>query len=273
LLGALVLIVIPALITLGLAFFRYDALKPPVWVGRQNFTLVYYEAMLWRSLNNSLFFVILAVPLRLLGALGLALLLKRPRPGVGLYRALVYLPTIVPDVAYALVWLWIFNPFYGPLNLILEALHLPTMAWLVNPQTAKPALVFMALFQIGEGFIILLAGLKGINPNLYEAAQVDGASRWQRFWLITMPLLSPWLVLLSVRDITLSFQNTFTPAYIMTGGGPYYATFFLPLLIFEEAFDRWRFGQGAVITWWMLLLTIGLLALTFWLAGGWGYDE
>ena len=111
------------------------------------------------------------------------------------------------------------------------------------PSTALPALVIMSLFQIGEGFILLLAGLQQCPEDYYEAGAIDGASRWQLFRYITLPLLAPWLLLLTVRDIIVTAQNTFTPAYLMTGGGPYYATLFMPLLIYEEAFDRFRFGM------------------------------
>jgi multiple sugar transport system permease protein len=183
----------------------------------------------------------------MLAALLLALLLARPHKGVGAYRAAVYLPTVIPEVAYALLWLWIVNPLYGPLNWVLRGLGLPAPAWLVNPETAKWVFVMMSVFQIGESFVVLLAGLKTIPATLYDAATVDGASPWQAFRYLTLPLLAPWLILLIFRDAILSFQNTFTPNLLMTGGDPYYATLFLPLLIYEEAFDHFRLGIGAAM--------------------------
>jgi len=273
LLGAAALIAIPGLLSFVLSLTFYDGLHPPIYVGLLNFHDIRFEPLLWVSLRNSLFFVILAVPLRLLGALSLALLYNRPRRAVGIYRAAAYLPTVIPDVAYALVWLWIFNPLYGPLNIGLRLLGLDPPAWLVSYTWAKPALVFMSLFQIGEGFVILLAGLKNIPQDYYDAAHVDGASRLQALRRITLPILSPWLVLLSVRDVILSFQNTFTPAYLMTGGGPYYATFFAPLLIYEEAFDRFRFGQGAAIMLIVFVVSLLLILMLYWLFEGWGFDE
>jgi multiple sugar transport system permease protein len=256
-LGALLLVVLPALIALGLAFTRYNALTPPVWVGLRNFRLLQADLRFPIALQNSLYFVALAVPLRLLAALALALLLNRARRGVGLYRAAVYLPTVIPDVAYALVWLWILNPLYGPLNLLLSAVGLPAPAWLADAQTAKPALVLMSLFQIGEGFVLLLAGLRSIPADCYAAAAVDGGSRWQMFRYITLPLLWPWLALLTFRDLILNLHSTFTPAFLMTGGDPYYATLFLPLLAYEEAFDGFRFGQGFAL----MLILFGVTAL------------
>jgi multiple sugar transport system permease protein len=273
LLGTLVLVAVPAGLSLVLSFTYFDGTAPPFWIGLQNFREIASDPLLWISLGNSLYFIILAVPLRVLGALLLALLLNRPRRGTGVYRAAVYLPTVVPDIAYALIWLWVLNPFYGPLNKALALFGLDGPAWLVNPDTARLAFVMMALFQIGEGFVIMLAGLKGIPGEYYEAAEIDGGNWRQLFRYITLPFLTPWLVLLTFRDLILSFQYTFTPSVIMTGGDPYYATLFLPLLIFEEAFDRFRFGPGSAMMLLMFLVTLGLLWLLYRLFKGWGYDQ
>lgn len=272
-LGTLVLIALPALLTFALAFTQYDGLSSPVWIGLDNFRELFANPLVWTAIQNSVYFVVLAVPLRLLGALSLALLLNQRSRASGAYRAAIYLPTIIPDVAYALIWIWIFNPVYGPLNMILGSLGLPAPAWLVQPNTAKLAIVIMSLFQIGEGFVVLLAGLHDIPEDFYASAALDGGSRWQMFWRITLPLLAPWLLLLTIRDITLSAQSTFTPAYIMTDGGPYFSTLFMPLLIFDEAFERFRMGSGAAM---LLLFFIGLgllVLLIYFVAGGWGYDE
>jgi multiple sugar transport system permease protein len=272
LLGVMFLVGLPLLISLVLSFFNYDGLSTPVWVGWNNFREIFREPFFGVAAVNSLTFVFLSVPLRLLGALDLALLLSRPRRGSSLYRAAVYLPTVVPDIAYALLWLWILNPLYGPLNQILRSVGLPAPAWLVNRETALPALVMMSLFTIGEGFIVLLAALKSIPAETCESAWVDGSNRWQAFRYVTLPLITPWLILLLFRDVILTFQTTFTPAYIMTGGGPYYATLFLPLLIFEEAFDRLRFGTGSAMMLVMFLTTLGLLLLLYGIFQGWGHD-
>ena len=270
---SVVLVVLPVLVSFGLSFFAYDAVSPPVWNGLGNFRETFADPLLLTAVFNSLFFITLAVPLRLLGALLLALFLNRPRPGTGFFRSAVYLPTIIPDVAYALVALWFFNPLYGPLNQILSLLRLPAPAWLTDGTTAKLAIVFMSLLQIGEGFVLLLAGLKDISKDYYDAAAVDGCGRWWSFRFITLPFLQPWLILLTFRDVIMSFQSTFVPAYIMTGGGPYYGTFFLPLMIYEEAFDRFRFGNGAVLMLWMFLLTLALLLILYGVFNGWGHDE
>jgi multiple sugar transport system permease protein len=271
--GTLVLVVVPVLVSVALAFTYFDGVSAPRWFGTRNFTLVALDPRFAVAVRNSLVFVLMAVPVRLLAALGLALLLRARRRGAAVYRAAVYLPTAVPDIAYALVWLWIFNPAYGPLNLALGALGLPTPAWLAQPETAKPALAFMSVFQVGEGFVLLLAGLHSLPRDLYDAAAVDGATPAQMFGAITLPLLAPWLALLTIRDVILTFQSTFVPAFIMTGGDPYYSTLFLPLLVFKEAFDSFRFGQGAAQMLVLLGLT-GALILAL-VAGfrGWLYED
>lgn len=257
LVGTLLLVALPALAAGWIAFNRYSAIAPPVWAGVDNFRAMWASAFVRSGLRNSLIFVLTAVPLRMLGALGLALLLQRRGRSFGLLRAAIYLPTIIPEVAYALIWLWIFNPLYGPLNTILSGLGLVGPDWLAEPGTARLAIVIMLAFQIGEGFVILLAGLQNIPHAYFESAEVDGASPWQKFWGITLPLLLPVLLLLTFRDLIVSLQATFTPAFVMTYGGPYYATTFAPLLIYELAFDFFDFGMASAA---MLVLYL-LLAL------------
>jgi multiple sugar transport system permease protein len=272
--GVLLLIGGPALLVLGAAFTSYDALSAPVWAGFENIEEVLGERLFWVAARNSMLFVALSVPLRLLITFALALLLNRRRPGFGVARVAVYLPTVVPEVAYALIWLWIFNPFYGPLNAVLATLGLPTPAWLADPRTALISIVIMGLFQLGEGLVVLLAALQSVSPEQRQAAALDGAGPLQRLRYLTLPLLAPWLLLLALRDMIFSAQSSFVPAYLMTGGEPYNATLFLPLLIFEEAFDRLRFGPAAA----MQLLLLGWVGVLIWLVhelvGGWGYlDE
>lgn len=255
LLGATLLIVLPAVMTIGLAFTKYNSINPPTWVGLKNFKMLLASPLARLSVRNSLLFLFMAVPLRLLGALGIALLLQQPGRIYGSLRAGVYLPTIIPEGAYALIWLWILNPLYGPLNAALRSLGLPAPDWLVQPDTAQLSMVLLSLFTIGEGIIVVLVGLRTIPGVLYEAARVDGAGRWQSFWRITLPVLTPWLLLLTFRDLVVALQNTFTPSFVMTYGGPYYATTYAPLMLFELAFDLFDFGGAAAFMVIMYALT------------------
>jgi len=272
-LGALLLIGAPAVLTTVLAFMFYDALSRPVWVGWANFYEIFADPQFAIARLNTLYYIGLAVPARVLGALGLALLLNAPRRGAGFYRAGIYLPTVIPDTAYALVFMWIFNPLYGPVNLTLKALGLPTPGWLADTETAKLVFVIMGTFQIGEGFVVLLTGLRNIPRDYYDSAAVDGGNAWQVFRYITLPLLSPWLILLTFRDVILSFQNIFTPVFMMTGGGPYYSTLFLPLLIYEEAFDRFHFGPASAMMLIMFIAAASLIGILLVLFEEAGYVE
>jgi multiple sugar transport system permease protein len=265
LLGSLLLVLIPALITLVAAFTDYDLIAAPVWVGLENFRRMFQSAFVRTGLENSIFFIALAVPLRLLGALSLALLLQNKRRLFGMHRTAVYIPTVIPPVAYALLWLWIFNPVYGPLNITLGWLGLPTPAWLANPDSARTSIVIMSLFQIGEGFVVLMAGLQSIPRSFYESAKVDGASGLQSFFKITLPLITPWLLLLTFRDLLVSVESTFTPSFVMTYGGPDYATTFAPLLVYELAFDFFDFGLAAafMVSFFilMVMLIVSIIAI------------
>lgn len=261
--GTLLLVILPALTTLAISLMRYNAISAPEFSGLENFSAMFQSAYVRIGLKNSLFFIVLAVPLRGIGALLLALFLQSKRRGFGFFRSAVYLPTIMPEVAYAIVWLWIFNPLYGPLNIFLTKIGLPAPEWLTDPMLARIAIVLMMGFQLGEGFVIMLAGLQSIPHSFYEAAKVDGANAWQMFWRITFPLILPWLLLLTFRDLLVSLEHTFTPSYVITYGGPYYATTFLPLLIYELAFDFFDFGLAAAV---MVIAYAFLMALVF---GGW----
>ncbi|MCA9978785.1 MAG: sugar ABC transporter permease, partial [Anaerolineales bacterium] len=191
LLGILLLVLIPAAISFSLAFFRYDALSPPVWVGTLNFILAYTDELFTMSVHNAVSLVILPVPLRVFGAFLLARLLLRNGRFLNWFRAAVYLPSIIPGAAYALAWLWILNPLFGPVNLLLKAIGLTAPNWFIDPLWARPSLILMSLWQIGEGFLVSLAALQDIPADLEDAAAMDGANSYQMLWHVTLPLLAP----------------------------------------------------------------------------------
>ena len=257
LLGSIVLVLLPALVTLVLSFTEYNAVSTPRFVGIDNYINLFTASLPVLTFQNTLIYLGMAVPVRLLAAFGLALLLQRKGRLFGWVRAAVYTPTIIPGAAYALIWLWLFNPAYGPLTWILESLGLPSPAWLVEENSARVGLVILVSFQIGEGFVLLLAGLQTIGRYVYDAARVDGASRLQQFIYITLPLMAPWLLLLTFRDLLMTLQASFTPTFILTYGGPYYATTFVPLLIYELAFDFFDFGTAAAL----LTVTLALMGI------------
>jgi multiple sugar transport system permease protein len=246
--GALVLVVVPALLTLALAFTAYDALSAPRWVGTGNFSRIAEDPIFREALVNSLWFIAIAIPLRLLVALGAGLLVSRPRRGAGAARTAVTLPTFVPEIAWALLWLWILNPLYGPLAAMLGAVGLPGDEMLVSQRGAQASIVLMGLFGVAEAIIVVAAVRNEIPDEHYETAAVEGAAPWFTFRQLTLPLLAPALALLAARDVALSFQASFVPALIVTDGGPLYATTFLPLHTYRTAFEFLRFGEAAAMT-------------------------
>ena len=273
LLGLVVLVALPAGITFALALTEYDLITRPRFLGLENFRELVGDDVFRTALANSLVFAAAAVPLRLAGALGLALLLHRRFRGVGVARTGAVLPTVVPDLAYGLLWLWLFNPLYGPINLALDALNdapgftawgLPLPQWLTHANDARAAIVIMSLFTIGEGFVVLLFTRQGLPGELYELAAVEDATAWAVFRRITLPLMAPVLLLLLLRDTIFSFQVNFVPALIVTEGGPPpYATTYLPLFVYRNAFEYLRYGYAAAATVTMLLLT-ALIVLLQW---------
>jgi len=266
LLGLILLVLIPAVMSFGLAFFQYDALSSPRWAGGLNFILAYTDELFALSIQNSLALIILPVPLRVLGAFLTARLMRGNGRFINWFRAFIYMPSIIPGAAYALAWLWILNPIYGPVNLFLGAVGLPTPDWFASTSGAKPGLALMSLWQIGEGFLVTLAVLQELPPEIEDAAKIDGANSWATLRYILLPLVAPILLLLTFRDAILTFQNSFTAVLITTGGGPYYATYTLPLFAYEQGFDLLSFGTASVALWVMYLLT-GLIVFTLYVLG------
>jgi multiple sugar transport system permease protein len=262
--GVTVLVLVPAFGSLAMALSEWDLVRPPRFVGLANFRELIGDPVFRISLRNSLLYAAAAVPIRLIGALALALLLYRRGRLRAAGRVAVLVPSVVPDAAYALVWLWILNPLYGPLNLGLAAAGLPTPAWLSQATPARWAVVIMGAFQLGEGALIALIARARVSPELHEIAAIDGAGRWSRFLRVTLPIMAPALLLIVARDTILSLQATFAPALIVTEGGPPpYATTYLPLFVFRNAFEYLRYGYASAATVVLLVVTASALWLQY----------
>jgi multiple sugar transport system permease protein len=268
--GLVGLVIVPAAVTLALAFADYDLIRPPKWIGLGNFAELADDAVFRKALANSLVFAAFAVPARLLIALGLALLLHRRTLLVGTARTAAVLPTAVPEIAYGLLWLWLFNPLYGPINQLLRiggengltVLGRTPPQWLTDPADAQAAIVLMSLFTTGETFIILLAVRRALPAEMYELAALEDATSWDVFRRITAPLMAPALGLLLLRDTIASLQVSFVPALVVTEGGPPpYATTYLSLFIYRTGFEYLRYGYAAAATMVMLALTLIAVAV------------
>jgi multiple sugar transport system permease protein len=245
--GALLLFAIPAQLTFLLALTDADLLSRPQYVGLANFRELaddpVFPGVLWRSL----LFVALVVPLRLAIATGFALLLHARFRGADSGRTAAFLPTVIPDAAYALVWLFLLNPLYGPVNWLLGGLGIGPVSWFSDGDAAFAAIVLMLCFTMGESFIVALAARQELPAELYSVARLEGASAWFVLRTVTLPLMAPVLLLLATRDAAVSLQASFTATYLLTDGGPDRATLFLPIYSFDVGFEQLRYGYASAM--------------------------
>lgn len=260
LVGGALLVVLPAGLTFALSLTEYDLLTSPRFTGLDNFGELIDDRILRTALANSLLFLALAVPLRLAAAVGMALLLHRRARGRTAQRTAVYLPTVVPDVAFALLFLFLLNPVYGPVNAVLGGLGLPQPEWLSTPAGAMASVVIVATFTVGEGFVVALATRQELPEELYDLARLEGSGTGHTLRRVTLPLMRPTLALLAFRDTAFALQVSFVPALIVTGTGPDRATLFLPQFIYDAAFEELRYGYAATVTLTLFALTALIVA-------------
>lgn len=256
LIATFLLVLAPAVVAFVFAFMEYDALSAPRFTGLTNFRQLWNDPLFWTSVTNSFYIVAASVPLRLALALALALLLMPQRRMAHTARVAAFLPSVVPDIAYALLWLWMLNPFYGPLGIALQSIGFDRLNLLLSPWGARFSIVLMGLFQIGEVYIVLLAARRELPGELYELCVMEGVSPFWTFRKVTLPLLLPTIIFLGARDVAWCFQSTFVPALVITKGGPDFATLFLPLYIYQNGFEYLRFGYASGMTVAMFILTI-----------------
>lgn len=260
--GSVLLILLPALLSGVFAFSRYNGLAPPTFAGLDVFRDLLGDKELRRSLVSTGIFLVIAVPLRIAGGLALALLMYRREAGVAAGRVGVYAPTVVPDAAMALVWLWIVNPFYGPVGVLARAsgLDIPV---LLDPWGSRLTIIAIAVFTLGEGFLITLAARRELPEALFDVARTEGARGFGLFRRVTLPMLAPVLGLLTARDIVLSMQVTLVPILLLTQGDPAGATLTLPVFIYEAGFRELRFGSAAALALVLVALTSLVVAVQF----------
>jgi len=271
LVGFVVFNVGPILASLALSFTEYNVLsRSPAWIGLENYLNVFSDRLFNTSLANTLYYTLFRIPLSLVLAFALALLVKRSTAASTAYRSAIYIPSIVPGVGAAIVWLVIFNPQSGLLNRGLELIGIEGPGWLMSPVWAKPAIILMNLWQTGGTFIIFLAGLQEIPAEYYEAAIVDGASRWQTLRKITVPLMTPVILFNAVMESIYAFQ-VFEAAFITTGGGPLRATYFLALYVYDNAFKFLKMGFASAISWVMFVMIMAFSLLLLRSSRRWVY--
>lgn len=231
------------------------------WIGWDNYREMFSgDRLFWTSVWNTVYYVAFAVPLGVVFGFVLALLLNAKIRGQGAFRTLFYLPAVVPTVAATMIWMWVFDTRRGILNWALGFFGIEQIRWLSSPDWSKPALIIMSLWTVGGGMIIYLAGLQNIPQDLYEAADVDGASAVNKLFFITIPLMTPTIFFNLLLGLIGSFQ-VFNAAFIMTGGGPRNSTLFYMLHLYEKAFQQSRMGYASAMA--VLLFLVVLLVTIF----------
>ncbi len=258
---------VPILFSFGLSFTQWEILTPPRFVGIENFIALMKDHYFWFYFKNTLIFM-LEVPIGMAVSLGLALAMNQQLKGIVIFRTIYFLPVVSNLVAVAMVWRWIYNPDFGLLNAFLKSigiLHPPN--WLSSPAWAKPAIIIMDVWKgAGYNMLLYLAALQGIPQTLYEAAEVDGANSWHKFWYITLPMLAPTNFFIFVMGIIGGFQ-AFGAQYVMTQGGPAGSTTTIVYYIFLNAFQWFKMGYASAIAWFLFLLMFLVTVLQFRFAG------
>jgi multiple sugar transport system permease protein len=255
-LGLLLFYALPVVAAFVLGFMSWDLIQRPQWVGLGNYGALLQDPLFWISLRNTVIYTVVSVPLSIVLSLLLAVALNTGLREKHLYRIAYFMPYVSMPVALALIWKWIYDPQMGLIDNILGALNLPQPPWLTDTGWALPSLIVMAIWgSLGYNMIIFLAGLQGISPELYEAASIDGARGFSRFWHITVPLISPATFFVLVISMINSFQ-VFDQVYIMTAGGPGDATRVMGLMIYQNAFQYFKMGYAAAFAWALFALVL-----------------
>ncbi|MCL5036268.1 MAG: sugar ABC transporter permease [Chloroflexi bacterium] len=272
--GFLVFTAGPIVASAVISFTDWDLIQKPNWIGFANYTkLFFHDPLFWQSLKVTIYFTVLSLPLTLVLSLLIALLMNQKIKGIFLFRTLYYLPAVVPIVATAILWRWIFNRDFGLLNRVVGFFGLPPQSWLADPQWVIPAFVIMGLWGLGGGMLIYLAGLQGIPTHLYEAADIDGAGTWSKFKNVTLPMISPVILYNLIMGIIGSFQAGFTTSFIMTRGGPDNASLFYVLYLYVNAFEHFKMGYACAQAWVLFIIVLLVTLLVIKKSAAWVHYE
>ncbi len=238
----------------------YHIMGAAKWVGLSNYRNLIHDDLLIRSLKNSGIYTVLAIPLSLVSSLGVALLVNRPFRGRNIARTIIYLPSLFGGVFVAAIAGQLFSGNYGLVNRLLKLVHIQGPQWIGSPEWAKPTFAVLGLWGLGAGMVLFLAALQSVPVHLLEAAIVDGASPAQRFWNVTLPMLSPAILFQTILLLIGSFQ-VFTLTYVLTSGGPADSTLFTVYYIYQLSFQNFDMGYASAAAWVLLILTFAVTAL------------
>jgi multiple sugar transport system permease protein len=268
-LGFAIFLLVPMVMSAGLSLYDWELLRPPVFIGLDNYFDLVRDPLFKTVLINTAYYAFGLVPLNIVVSLGLALWLNTKLRGLTFYRLAFFLPVVTVTVAVSLIWKWMYEPRVGIINSALALVGITGPNWLADPVWAMPALIILGLWKgFGYNMVLFLAGLQGIPVTLYEAAMIDGANGWQRFWKITLPLLSPAMFLAVILTVISSFQ-IFDQAFVMTAGGPSNATNTIVLYIFQNGFQFFKMGYASAIAWALFAVIFSFTLIQMWLQRHW----
>ncbi len=273
--GFLVFSLGPIIASLYLSFTEYSIGGTPKWIGFANYeTALFNDKLFWPSLWRTTYYTIATVILGVAGSLLAALLLNQNIRGRAVYRALYYLPSLTPVVSMAILWQWLLQPQVGLVNYLLYEVGIQGPGWLTSREWAIPSMIMISLWSsIGGGrMIIFLAGLQGVPKELHESAEIDGANALQRFWAVTLPMISPVIFFNTILAVIGSF-SVFSLAYVATNGGPNYATWFFMLHLYYNAFSYFQMGYASALAWIFFLIIFVLSVIQIKLSDRWVYYE
>jgi multiple sugar transport system permease protein len=271
LVGFLVFTLVPLATSIYFSFHRYDLMRPPSFVGLTNYVRMFTEDPRFaNSVYNTVFYVGLSAPLGVMSAFLLANLLNTRIAGRSIFRALFFFPSIVPAVVTAMIWRFLLNVQYGAINSTLVGLGLPRIPFLSNPQLAKPSLILIFMWAQGNQMVIYLASLQDVPRSLYEAATMDGANAWHKFWNVTVPLCTPVILFNLIMSFIGGIQSFVLP-WLLTDGGPNLATEFLAIHLYRNAFEWLHMGYASALAWVMFISIVVLTIILFKTSGHWVY--
>ncbi len=272
-LGFLLWQLIPIAASLIISFTDSTIIGETNWIGFQNYRQMFTSDQLFRqSLTVTFYYAIFSVPLRTVAAFFLAVLLNQKIHARPVFRTIVYLPSILPTIASSVLWIWLFNPNFGLLNAMLKPLGFGKLQWIYSTETVIPSLILMSLWDVGPMMIIFLAGLQSVPRFLYEAAEIDGASKWHKLIHITVPVVSPAILFNLILGLINALQ-TFAQPYVMTQGGPNNSSLLYVLYLYRKAFDQFEMGYASALAWVMFLVIAGLSYLVFRSSPHWVYYD
>ncbi|NWG19012.1 MAG: sugar ABC transporter permease [Chloroflexi bacterium] len=273
--GVVIFTIYPIVASFSYSLTSYDVISPPRFIGVENYVSAFTsDPLFYQAVGNTFFYALIFLPLSMLIAVSVALLLNLDVRGLTVYRTLFFLPSIVPEIASAMLWGWILNPQFGLVNALLKAIGVPTLGWLSDPDWSKPALILIGLWGFGSSMVIYLAALQDIPRQLYEAAEMDGAGAFTKTWHVTLPMLTPTIFFNLVLGLIGTFQY-FTTAFVVTGGsgGPAGSTTFYAMLIYNNAFRYFKMGYASALAWMLFAFVFILTWIIFKTSGRWVYYE